>query len=78
MDGDVECMANLTDATAGGVIFFGTNKGKVYKYIPEAATLAEVFSCDKAVLSLNMYGDVLFIGLAGGEFAKLTTGYLRA
>ncbi len=78
MDGDVTCIEHVMDATAGGIEYLGTNKGNIYKYVHSTGVMTEVFSCDKAILSMNVYGDVLFVGLAGGDFAKLgITGYTR-
>lgn len=69
---DEEVVASA-DYVTGGVIYIATNKGNVYSYSVANATVTLVKNVNDDIKSMSIYGTTLYIGLAGGGLASLTT-----
>lgn len=63
----------VAEATTGGVIYVATNKGNVWTYSVAGATLTLLKNVGGTIESMVLYGTTLYIGIAGGKLASLTT-----
>jgi len=68
----ITCMVNQVES-GSGIFYYGTDKGHVHKYNNVSKTDTTLADLHQEILSMSLYSNTLYIGLASGDFVKLTT-----
>jgi hypothetical protein len=68
----ITCMVNQVES-GQGIFYYGTDKGQVCKYNNITGVITVIKELEHEIMSMSLYSNKLYIGLANGTFVSLTT-----